>query len=417
MSVVLVDGITATFEVAWTTAPFAVTPTWVDETANLRTVTVNRSHDALFDHYGAGTMTAVLDNSGRRYDSTYASSPLVGTIKPRRRCRFSVTYNAVTYRWFTGFLDGIDQTGELSNHLGLATFRATDGFKMLGRARLPTGGASIGDGETLSARVARLLDYPDWPAADRDIDPNSPTTVETQEGGQTVLQSLYEVLNGDLGRFYIAGDGKATYHGHAWELANNLTATATIGDGGGTEIPYVDYSFNNDDTLIFNRWLATNYTGSNPNFVLHASDIEDAASIGEYQETAKDLGLIGVNNMNVVQNTLEYGLAFYKDPKLRVVKAAFERPASGIAATAYPALLGAEIGARWNFKRRPQAVGAAIDQDVIVQGMTRTLQVQPELGFSCEFDLQQAPVAPDGGTFWRMGFGKWTTGSPSATWA
>jgi hypothetical protein len=79
--------------------------------------------------------------------------------------------------------------------------------------------------------------------------------------------------------------------------------------------------------------------------------------------------------------------------------------------------LGAEIGARWNFKRRPQAVGSAIDQDVIVQGMTRTLQVQPDLGFSAEFDLQQAPTAPDGGTFWRMGFGKWTTGSPAATWA
>jgi hypothetical protein len=79
----------------------------------------------------------------------------------------------------------------------------------------------------------------------------------------------------------------------------------------------------------------------------------------------------------------------------------------------YPVILGAEIGTRWTFKRRPQNVGSAISQDVIVEGVTHTMTPST---FESTFDLSQASTSSGGGTYWLAGSGKWTTGSPPATW-
>jgi len=411
MTVTPFDALTITFEVSWSTA-WNAAASYTDESAFVRSWSLRRGRSSQFDQFTAGTLTVELENSSRRFDPLYSAGALFGNLKPRKLCRLSATYNAVTYRLFTGYLDGIGQEGEMSNTLGTATLTASDGFKILARAKLPTGGAPVGGGETLSARIGRLLDYVAWPAGMRDIDPVSPTSVETQEVGQPLLAQIYEVTNGDLGQVFVAGDGDFTYHGHAWQLSNNLTASATLADLiTGSEIPYSTCQFAPaDDVLLFNRATATNYTG--PPYVLHTSDVEDATSVAAYGESVKDLGLIGVNNMNVVQNTLEYILAYYKDPKLRVTQVSFNPRRTP--ATMYPVVLGAEIGTRYLFTRRPQNVGSAISQDVLVEGISHSMT--PD-SFTSTFDLSQASTAPDGGTYWRMGSGRWTTGSPAATWA
>lgn len=418
MTVTPFDSLTITFEVSWSTA-WNAAASYVDESAFVRSFSLHRGRSSAFDQFQAGKLTVELDNTTRRFDPIVGASALSPNVVPRKLCRLSATYNAVTYRLFTGYLTGLPQLGEMSNTLGTATLEAADGFNILSRAKMPTDGAFFGDGETLSARIGRLLDFAAWPAGMRDIDTNSPTTVHGQGVGQGVLAGIYEVTNGDLGQFFMAGDGDATYHGHAWQLANNLTAAATIGDAAG-ETNYSDVVFTFDDTLIFNRALCTNYTGSEATgFVLHSTDIEDAASVAAYGESSKDLGLIGVNNMNVVNNTLEWVLAYYKDPKLRVTQVGINaRPhtsAHPSATSRYPVVLGAEIGTRWTFKRRPQNVGSAISQDVIVEGITHTMTVD---SFTSTFDLSQAPRgSATEATYWQMGLGKWTTGSPAAIWA
>ena len=414
MTVTPFDSLTITFEVSWSTA-WNAAPSYTDESANLRSFKIRRGRSSAFDQFNAGRLTVELENSSRRFDPTYTAGALFGNLLPRRKCRLSATYNAVTYRLFTGYLDGIDQTGEPSNTLGSATLTASDGFKILARARVPTGDASVGDGDTLSQRVGRMLDYCDWPAGERDIDTNSPTSVHTIESGQVILANIYEVCAGDLGQFFIAGDGDATYHGRAWQLANNLTASYTVGDlPSAGEIPYNDVVFDGaPDTQIFNRTFADYYTGNvTLGFTSRSLDINDATSVNAYGESSMNLGLIGVNNTNVVQNLLEYILAYYKDPKLRVTQVSFNPRRDP--STQYPVVLAAEIGTRWTFKRRPQNVGSAISQDVLVEGISYAMT--PD-SFTSTFDLSQAPTAPDGGTYWRMGFGKWTTGSPAATWA
>jgi hypothetical protein len=320
----------------------------------------------------------------------------------------------VTYRIFTGYIDGLAQYGEVSNQLGWCTLTASDGNKILSRVKLPTGGASVGDGETLTARVGRLLDYAAWPASARDIDTNTPTTIRLVEDGSPLREELDAVTAGDLGAFFIAGDGDATYRSRTWQLVNNLAASYTVGElTTSSEIPYTGVVFTYDDTLIFNRVLVQSFTGTEgTGYTEDEIDISDTTSITAYGESVKDLGTIGINNANVAQNTAEYVLAYFKDPKLRVTQVSFNPRAAP--STIYPAVLSAEIGTRWTFKRRPQNVGSAISQDVLVEGIAYTMT--PDT-FTAAFDLSQAPTAPDGGTYWLMGSGKWTTGSPAATWA
>ena len=406
MTAVPFDNLTVKFEVSWSTAPFAA-PSYTDETANLRSFSLRRGRTSQFDQFTAGTLEIELENSGRRYDPTYASSPLSPNVLPRKKCRLTLTYSAVSYIVFTGFLTGLPQFGEMSNTLGTARLYAADGFSILARAKQPTGDALVGDGETITARMGRLLDYAAWPAADRDIDTNSPTLVHMQEDGSPLLDEIYSAAAGDFGQVFIAGDGKFTYHGRAWQLANNLTASATVGDSTG-EIPYTDCVFTYDDTLIFNRVTGSYFIGNETvGFTQLSVDVKDTTSVTAYGESVKPLSTVSVNNTNVMSNTANWVVAYYKDPKLRCTQLTFNPRRSP--ATMYPVVLAAEVGARWTFIRRPQNVGSAISQDVIVEGVTHTMTVD---SFTSTFDLSQAPAG-----YWQMGSGKWTTGSPSAVWA
>src|SRR4029077_5880746 len=114
------------------------------------------------------------------------------------------------------------------------------------RARLPITGVAVGLQDTVAARICRLLDYRSWPAADRTLDPDSPTLTALTPNGQTVQSEMYAAANGDLGQLFITPDGKFIYRGHRWQLGNNLTASATFGDAAG-ELPYSGITLTFDD--------------------------------------------------------------------------------------------------------------------------------------------------------------------------
>ena len=54
--------------------------------------------------------------------------------------------------------------------------------------------------------------------------------------------------------------------------------------------------------------------------------------------------------------------------------------------------------------RRPQSVGSAINQDVVVEGISYSMT--PD-SFTAAFDLSQAPRPAAGQTYWRMGVSTW----------
>lgn len=126
---------TALCEIAFASNP-ADTPVWTDVTAYLMEFRTTRGRQAELNRIEAGTAEVVLNNIDRRFDPSNASSPYAPNVLPVRRIRLSATYNAVTYRVFSGYIETWppDYPGPLDSNVRIS---ATDGFKVLNLKALP----------------------------------------------------------------------------------------------------------------------------------------------------------------------------------------------------------------------------------------------------------------------------------------
>lgn len=126
-----------TFEMALDSAPGAPTPTWTDLSVYLRQATTRRGRSRELERYMAGEAEFVLGNEDRRFDPMYAAGPYFGKILPMKRCRLTALYAAVTYPIFDGYVDSWEQVYEHPQE-ALAVVKATDAFKVLAAAELPS---------------------------------------------------------------------------------------------------------------------------------------------------------------------------------------------------------------------------------------------------------------------------------------
>lgn len=407
MTITLFDGLQITVEVSWSTGPYDAA-SYTDITTYVRDFHIRSGRAKQFETFSPATLELTVNNTDRRFDPLHAGGAYYPNVLPRKQVRVSAVWSATTYRLFHGYIDALPQIGEPSNQLGWATITATDGRKLLSSSRCPTDPTNpVGDGETAAVRIGRLLDYAGWPAALRDLDADSPALVALVPNGQSIMGEIDTATAADQGKFYFAGDGKATYRGHRWQLTNNLTASATLGDGAG-EIPYTDLVLSFDDVRLYNRAKGTSGTGT-------VLDLSDATSVAAYGESTRDFGTLGIVNDNVLRNTLEWTLAAFKDPHLRVDSLNLNPRNSP--ATIYPVVFGGIIGARWTAKRRPQNVGSAISQDVVIEGVEHSCRVtQDEAVFESVFSLSEAPSVTGGGNYWIIGTSKLGS-SGTAVWA
>lgn len=110
---------------------------WTDVSAYARLVSARRGRSTETETFGAGTARVVLSNADRRFDPEHATGPYFGKILPRKRIRVGFTYAAVTYWKFYGYIDGWPQAYDGPND-STVTVRATDAFKVLARAQIPS---------------------------------------------------------------------------------------------------------------------------------------------------------------------------------------------------------------------------------------------------------------------------------------
>jgi hypothetical protein len=136
VSVTWYDSVAITVEVAFTTDPLAVTPTWTDISAyvlEIPNITSGRSSE--FTQISPSTMSVVLSNGDRRFDPEHAAGPYFGTLLPGRKIRVKVVYSAVTYYLFTGYVLGWPQEYQSSVD-STVTVNCVDGSKFLEQATL-----------------------------------------------------------------------------------------------------------------------------------------------------------------------------------------------------------------------------------------------------------------------------------------
>lgn len=262
-------------------------------------------------------------------------------------------------------------------------------------------GSSPWDGDTPKARIDRVLDHIDWPAADRDLDTGSaelmPAALEVG-----ALEHIQAVETTEGGRLFISRDGKVTLIGRAefWSASAYRTSNATFADDG-VGLPYravAGEMFTLDDERIVNEARVRPAGGSE-------QVASDAASQTEYLLRSTSERTLEAR-LAAVKGRAEYLVAKSKDPSTRVPSITI-KPESA-PADLYPVVLGAELGYRYTVKRSPQGVGTAISKDVHLEAVS--IAGSPgDVTFTWQ-------LSPGEQSFWVWGTSTWETGDHVARW-
>lgn len=217
-----------TVEIDFVSGVFA-TPTWTDVSDYvLRIPLIRRGRQNELGRFEAGTAEIVLDNADGRFSPGNTWSPYAGAITPMRRVRISATYNAVTYRLFTGYIEAWPPSWA-GGLVGEVTIRCVDAFKILAQARVDySWGVEFVTNRLVSVLVAAgfgLGDFNDFGGSSTQVAAVSLTTVAP-------LSHLLDVAEAEDGQFFVDGNGKFSFHVRHRRLSNTLSTTvqATFGD-------------------------------------------------------------------------------------------------------------------------------------------------------------------------------------------
>jgi len=298
------NGILGTNILGTASAQFA------DVTATTQAISVTHGRDRVFEQYTTGqAVIQFLDFTGD-WNPENTSSPYYGQIKPMRQLIITGEYSGTEYPVFAGYISSYDWTwADQSADYATVTVRAEDGFRLLNLANISTvTGAANKDlpGE----RIDQILDEIDWPDTLRDIDLGD-TDLQNDPGTlRTALEAIQTVENSDLGAFFIAPDGKATYYSRA-TLSQKASGTATTFSDDGTNIAYQNLDVNLDETELSNVVTFTRHGGT-------AQTVFDSASIDEYfTRTYERSDLVMETNAIALARATQV-LAYRKQVRLRI---------------------------------------------------------------------------------------------------
>lgn len=349
---------TFTLEIAFASNPLDAVPTWTDVTAYLKSTSINRGRQRDLDTFDAGRATFLLDNQDRRFEPDYASGAYYPNVIPMKKARLSVTVGVTTYRLYTGYITAWRPLWE-SAFTADVEIECVDVFDLLAVALAPAGTRAS---ELSSARVSWALTQAGLAAGDQDIATGQttvPAITITAGSEPSVLSHILDVTDSELGAFFTAGDGKATFFDRHKTLKSPYTTSqATFGDTSDSDIPYetVDPSYDRD--RIINKAVVTRSGGS----AQTATDSTSVAAYGTRTHTRSPLLTSDGEALTMAQ----FIVGAYKNPALRFDQVTLSPQESDT----YWALVGSlDVWQRVTVKRTPPGGGTAITQSCLIEGV------------------------------------------------
>jgi hypothetical protein len=194
---------------------WTMTNTFVDESANVRSVSLLRGRLRATDQMGTGQCTVTFINLDGRYSPFNSGSPLYPNVVSGRPIRVAVTYHGVTYRLFTGNLGDVTMLPRLgiTNGLSIICYDAAD------RLSRQQGVPSIVSGGSVDQAIALILAGAQWAGPAR-LD-QGPVLQQYAAQATKVLSQLQDAAAQDLGgRVYIGADGAVVYENASHRASN-----------------------------------------------------------------------------------------------------------------------------------------------------------------------------------------------------
>lgn len=223
---------TNTIKVEWAPAstPFNTTPTWVDITAYVQAVSIDRGRSGAFDSYGAGNATITLDNANGYFDQT-------AWYRWRQVRVTALATGPTTLEVFYGFIETIRHSQPTKPKFATATMQAVDLMGVLSRYEYTA--ASV-PAEPSGLRIQRLVTAAAIPVAWQSIVTGYTTVAALADGVVNSLQHMQAVTEAEIGALFVSRQGILAYEDR-YELIDRLdfSPETTFSDSyTGVEVPY-----------------------------------------------------------------------------------------------------------------------------------------------------------------------------------
>jgi hypothetical protein len=341
-----------------------------DVTADLVSFSTRRGRSNDQAQLMAGALSFRLRDQSGLYNPANTASSFYPNVVPFKVVRLTATYSGTTYPLFYGFI--INIANNANPNSAVTTFTCADLFAWL-TLRKPT--ISATGSTTTGAAISAVLDAIEWPASLRSLDDGDTIPDFSADGSKTCLALITDLLKSELGQFYIAGDGSATFKNRNARYAS-VTPSSTIEGANNT---LMQFQSTNSVSTIFNAATVTRDGGT-------AQTATDTASINTYGRrdasafttpyVATDADALGRAKLRVLK---------LKDPKTPAVA----RLLSASSTTA--AMLGRDFGDRITIDEPFQNTA---DKDYFIESISQSSAassgVQRHL---TEWRLSEVPAA------------------------
>lgn len=225
--------------------------------------------------------------------------------------------------------------------------------------------------------------------------------------GSTGADVMSQITQTEGGRCFTQANGSLVYLMRWWRY--NKSPSATFGDNGTTELPFLQQSaFDVDNSFIYNTVSGTQTRGPNQTFFFQASD-----TTSEYEYFNRP-GLALQSQALSPFDTLDavnWAIAKYRQPQQRVQQLSLDVAASQAKnPTMFPSVLSLELNKQVVVNRRP--VGGAV---ISVTGSIQ--EIQHDIGPTVwTTNYQIAPVAPENQALIADVSGQNTPGTQYLSW-
>ena len=198
-----------------------VNPSWLDVTCYAHQWESFAGRHRLTDRFEPGTMTLTANNESGWADLDPENITEL-PMRPGRQIRTGVYHEVfgrvVLWRGFVdGVIPGYDPVLE-----DIVTVECIDALGEVGRQKLAELATAVGNGESGSARISRILTAALWPDEARDIRATGVAMLPTRLGGQ-VADLLGQVAESEGGVVYGDKVGRVAYRGRDWQVYDTGT--------------------------------------------------------------------------------------------------------------------------------------------------------------------------------------------------
>lgn len=330
----------------------------VDVTDTLRAVQVRRGRSRTLERFTAGNANLTLDNRDRTYDPLNVDSPYYGSLVPRKEVRIDVDG---TYL-FVGNVEDWNYSYALSGD-SLAEPSCIDGLAFIANQTLP-GGTAVA--QLTGARVDAVLDLISWPEGSRAVSAGQATLDDdARADGTNALDYLTQVALSDPGALFISKDGLATFKDRA-DLQSFADTGITFGGTAASAIPFMDIGVVYGTEEMTNEASVTWYGGTAIAGTATASDATSQAAYGIIDATYSTLLGSGTD----AQDLADWIVGSYAQPRYRVDRLTVRL--GGLTGTQKADVLGLDLGSVATVNWTPNALGSAVSQPVIIDGIEHT---------------------------------------------